>query len=171
MMRLRRASPADLALLRRWDQQAHVRAASGGGWQWETELAVDARWREQLIAELDGRPVGFVQVLDPARDPHRYWGDAPEGLRALDVWIGEASDLGRGLGTRMMQLALARCFADPGVTAVLVDPLARNTRVFPFYERLGFRFVEQRRFGDDECRVYRLERSDVVAAGDAPSAP
>ena len=28
----------------------------------------------------------------------------------------------------------------------------------PDYERLGFRFVERRRFGGDECCVYRLER-------------
>ena len=58
----------------------------------------------------------------------------------------------------MMRLALARCFADRAVTAVLVDPLARNTRAHRFYERLGFRQVERRRFGADDCFVYRLER-------------
>jgi len=26
------------------------------------------------------------------------------------------------------------------------------------YERLGFRFVERRRFGEDDCFVYRLDR-------------
>jgi len=60
----------------------------------------------------------------------------------------------------MMQLVLARCFADPLVTAVLIDPLANNTRAHRFYERLGFQFVESRRFGDDECFVYRLNRAD-----------
>ena len=54
-----------------------------------------------------------------------------------------------------MQLALKRCFADPLVTAVLVEPLASNTHAHRFYERLGFQFVEQRRFGNDECFVYR----------------
>jgi aminoglycoside 6'-N-acetyltransferase len=58
----------------------------------------------------------------------------------------------------MIQLALACCFSDPTVTAVLVDPLASNTRAHRFYARLGFRFVERRRFGDDECFVYRLDR-------------
>lgn len=96
---LRRTSPEDLALLRHWDAQPHVVAAGAGDWGWETELFVDARWREQLIAELDGRPIGFVQVLDPAADPERYWGEVAPGLRAIDIWLGEATDLDRGLGS------------------------------------------------------------------------
>lgn len=65
----------------------------------------------------------------------------------------EVADLGRGHGTAMMRLALARCFADPGVTAVLIGPLASNTRSHRCYERLGFGRVGPRRFGDDESRV------------------
>ena len=58
-----------------------------------------------------------------------------------------------------MRLALARCFAEPAVTAVLIDPLANNIAAHRFYERLGFRFVERRRFGLDDCFVYRLDRA------------
>ncbi|WP_407676151.1 N-acetyltransferase [Planktothrix mougeotii] len=43
---------------------------------------------------------------------------------------------------------------------MLVDPLANNTRAHRFYERLGFKFVESRRFGDDDCFVYCLNRED-----------
>jgi aminoglycoside 6'-N-acetyltransferase len=159
--------PADLELLRRWDEQPHVIASDpSDDWNWEVELARSPDWREQLVAEVDGRPVGFVQIIDPAREETRYWGDAPANLRALDIWIGEAADLGRGHGSRIMGLALARCFADPAVTAVLIDPLASNVRAHRFYERLGFRFVERRRFGEDDCFVYRLDR-DGYAAGPA----
>lgn len=158
-MRLRPATIADLALLRHWDEQPHVVASDpNDDWGWDVELRRSPDWREQLIAELDGRPIGFVQIIDPAREETRYWGEAPAGLRAIDIWIGEADDLGQGYGTEMMELALARCFFDPSVTAVLIDPLASNTRAHRFYERLGFRFVERRRFGDDDCFVYRLDR-------------
>lgn len=157
---LRPATAADAPLLRRWDEQPHVLAADpNDDWQWETELAVPRPWCSPLIAEADGRAVGFVQILDPAREPSRYWGEVPETLRALDIWIGEADDLGRGYGTEMMHLALARCFAEPGVTAVLVDPLASNVRAHSFYERIGFVFVERRAFGADDCCVYRLARA------------
>jgi aminoglycoside 6'-N-acetyltransferase len=168
---LRPATPDDLALLRRWDEQPHVVASDpNDDWDWETELRRSPPWREQLVAEVDGRPVGFLQIIDPAREETHYWGDpaalGPDGLRALDVWIGEADDLGRGIGTEMMRLALERCFADPSVSAVLLDPLASNTRAHRFYERLGFRAVEHRRFGADDCVVYRLDRPEDRPAVD-----
>lgn len=159
MIELRHATIDDLPLLRHWDEQPHVIASGGDDdWVWEEELPQRPDWREQLIAELDGRPIGFIEIIDPAREETHYWGDVEPDLRALDIWIGEADDLGRGYGTVMMRLALARCFADPAVTAVLIDPLASNVRAHRFYERLGFEFVERRTFGDDDCFVYRLER-------------
>lgn len=57
-----------------------------------------------------------------------------------------------------MNLALERCFADDEVTAVLIDPLESNTAARRFYERVGFVKVGPRRFGEDDCMVYRLER-------------
>jgi aminoglycoside 6'-N-acetyltransferase len=159
-MNLRPASPADLPLLRSWDAKPHVIAASGadGAFDWEAELPRCVGWRELLIAEVDGRPVGVMQIIDPTEEETHYWGEIASGLRAIDIWIGEELDLGRGYGTRMMQLALARCFVEPTVRAVLIDPLASNTRACRFYERLGFRPIERRTFGDDDCMVYRLDR-------------
>jgi aminoglycoside 6'-N-acetyltransferase len=54
---------------------------------------------------------------------------------------------------------VAHCFSDPGVGAVPVDPLANNRRAQGFFERLGFRRLESRRFGEDDCIVYRLDRA------------
>lgn len=158
---LRPATPADAPLLRQWDEQPHVIASDpNDDWQWETELGKPHDWREQLIAELDGRPIGYLEIIDPAREDSHYWGEVGPDLRAIDIWIGEADELGKGHGTKMMQLALERCFSDPAVNAILIDPLASNTRAHRFYGRLGFRFLEIRRFGADECRVYRLARED-----------
>lgn len=159
-MILRPATSADVTLLRYWDQQPHVIAAKGKeDWDWEKELTKTPDWRKQLIAEVDSRPIGYVEIIDPASEESHYWGNVPNGLRAIDIWIGEESELEKGYGTQIMHLALARCFADVTVTAVLVDPLDNNTRAHRFYERLGFRFVERRRFGIDDCFVYRLERA------------
>jgi aminoglycoside 6'-N-acetyltransferase len=174
MITLRTATPADLPLLERWDEQPHVVASDpNDDWGWAVELGRTPDWREQLIAELDGRPVGFVQIIDPAREESRYWGQCPPGLRAVDIWLGEPEDLGRGHGTTIMAMALDRCFSDAGVDAVLIDPLAANERAHRFYERLGFRFLERRRFGSDDCFVYRLERERWTAAATSrlPSRP
>ncbi|PWT89569.1 MAG: GNAT family N-acetyltransferase [Proteobacteria bacterium] len=159
-MILRRATIADLALLRFWDGKPHVVAARGhgGGDDWEGELTRTLPWLELMIAEEAGRPVGVIRIIDPADEETHYWGDCAPNLRAIDIWIGEESDLGQGLGSIMMQLALAHCFRDPCVQAVLIDPLASNTRAHRFYERLGFRRVERRLFGPDDCLVLRLDR-------------
>ena len=160
-VKLRPATLDDLALLRRWDEQPHViNSDPNDDWHWEEELGRSPDWREQLIAEVSGRPIGFVQIIDPALEESRYWGEISRGFRAVDIWIGEATDLGRGYGRRIMQLVLARCFTDPTVNAVLIDPLAGNLRAHPFYERLGFRFLERRQFGQDDCFVYQLTRAD-----------
>lgn len=165
IVRLRPANLGDLDLLRRWDEAPHVvESDPNDDWHWEEELAREPDWREQLVAEVDGRPIGFVQIIDPAREESHYWGlDCPPHLRAIDIWIGEADALGQGYGTRMMELALDRCFADPRVEAVIIDPLTSNTRARRFYERLGFVFVEERRFGRDDTSVYRLERARWLA--------
>jgi aminoglycoside 6'-N-acetyltransferase len=160
---LRPAIASDLALLQRWDEQPHVIAANTGEkWVWEVELNQSPDWREQLIAEIDGSPVGFVQIIDPAREESHYWGEIAQGLRAIDIWVGEKSNLGMGYGSAMMNLALARCFAVPEVCAVLVDPLVSNKRAHRFYGRCGFQFVERRWFGADECCVYRIGRGEFT---------
>ncbi|NUQ24144.1 MAG: acetyltransferase [Saprospiraceae bacterium] len=160
MITLRPPTIDDLPLLQHWDEQPHViESDPNDDWEWETELLRNPDWREQLIAEHDRRPVGFVQIIDPKREETHYWGeDVADNLRAIDIWIGEESDTNKGYGTQMMRLALERCFADPAVTAVLIDPLASNTAAHRFYERLGFQFVERRTFGEDDTFVYRLGR-------------
>jgi aminoglycoside 6'-N-acetyltransferase len=163
MLNLRRATIEDLDLLRYWDEEPHVvESDPNDDWGWEVELTRTPDWREQLIAEVDGRAIGFIQIIDPALEDSHYWGEIEPNLRAIDIWIGEEAELGKGYGTQMMKLAIERCFADPLVTAILIDPLANNTRAHRFYERLGFQFVEPRRFGADDCFVYRLNRASSV---------
>lgn len=163
-MDLRPAIPSDLSLLRYWDSKSHVVAARGDedgeddAFDWETELPRRLDWRELLIAEIGGRPIGMIQIIDPRREETHYWGDVEADLRAIEIWIGEEADLGREYGSEMMRLALERCFADAMVKGVLIDPLVSNTRAHRFYERLGFQLVERRMFGSDNCLVYRLDR-------------
>jgi aminoglycoside 6'-N-acetyltransferase len=161
-MYLRQAIPSDLSLLRYWDSKSHVVAARGDGedasFDWEREIPRRLDWRELLIAEIGGRPIGIVQIIDPRREETHYWGDVEADLRAIEIWIGEEADLGREYGSEMMRLALERCFADAMVKGVLTDPIVSNTRAHRFYERLGFQLVELRMFRSANCLVYRLDR-------------
>lgn len=167
-VRLRPATLDDADLLAGWDREPHVIACSTddpdadiafGGIEWREELADQSEVSFYRIAELDGRPIGVMQVIDPHLEPTHYWGDIEPNLRAIDIWIGPPDALNRGHGTQMMTLAIDDCFADPAVTGIVIDPLASNTDAHRFYQRLGFEPVGRRMFDDDDCLVHRLERA------------
>jgi aminoglycoside 6'-N-acetyltransferase len=160
MIALRHAHQGDLETLRRWDEEPHVVDSDpNDDWDWDVELGRATPWREQLVIELAGRAIGFVQIIDPAEEESHYWGDCGPRLRAIDIWIGEADCLGQGHGGVAMRLAIERCFAANDVDAILIDPLWSNDGARRFYERIAFRFVERRTFGLDDCAVYRLDRA------------
>jgi len=172
-MKLRLATSADAPTIEAWDREPHVVAATGGDgkegmYDWRAELPRVVPWREFLIAEIDGRPIGIMQIIDPALEESHYWGDVGPDLRAIDIWIGSTGDLGRGYGTEMMRLAIERCFASAEVTAILIDPMVSNTDAHRFYERLGFRRIGRQMFDDDDCYVYRLERGEWLRPRSAP---
>jgi aminoglycoside 6'-N-acetyltransferase len=168
-VRLRPATLADVPTLQAWDREPHVIACSSDrpdldvafdGIDWPEELAVRSPVSFYDIAEVDGRPIGVMQVCDPHLEPTHYWGEIEPGLRAMDIWIGPPDALNRGYGTQMMTLANGRAFADPAVNAIVIDPLNTNTDAHRFYHRLGFRNVGLQVFNDeDDCLVMRLDRA------------
>lgn len=172
---LRTATLADIPVLKRWDQQPHVIAAITDNPEaatafedinWNDEISAQDQYTEYLIAELDGRPIGAMQIIDPQLESTHYWGEMPPNLRALDIWIGEPDCLGKGYGETMMRHAFQRCFSQPEVTAIMIDPLASNTRAHKFYRRLGFTSVGRRMFGEDDCLVHELTRENWRKAED-----
>ncbi len=161
LIALREANYDDLETLCYWDKKSHVIASDpNDDWRWEIELKRKPSWRQQLIAELNGKPLGFIQIIDPFLEEEHYWGKVEENLRAIDIWIGESKNLNKGYGTRMMQRAVAMCFENKEIKAILVDPLSCNTDAHRFYQRFGFKYAGARVFGEDHCFIYRLERDD-----------
>jgi aminoglycoside 6'-N-acetyltransferase len=167
-LRLRSATLDDVAVLEQWDTDPDVIAATTdddtnerafGGLDWRDQLSHDSDVSYHLIAEVGGRPVGAMQICDPHLEATHYWGDIDPNLRAIDIWIGAEVDRNKGYGREMMRLAHERCFAVPTVTAIVIDPLASNTRAIAFYHRLGYVTVGRRMFGDDDCLVLRLTRA------------
>jgi len=165
-LRIRLAVPEDAGKLRYWDGKPHIRAAvSNDGsvsfdCDWDEELAPRGDGTEFFIAEVASQSIGAMQIINPATERSRYWGPVSETLRAVDIWIGEESCLGRGYGTVMMCFAMEHCFDVLDVFAIVIDPLANNLRAHRFYRRLGFEFVERRVFDDtSDCHVFRLERT------------
>lgn len=166
---LRPAMRTDVPVLDRWDHQPHVISATTDNPMadkafedayWPDEIAAQNEHSQYFIAELHGRAVGAMQIIDPHQESTHYWGEIAPNLRALDIWIGEPDCLGKGYGETMMRLAFQLCFAVPTVTAIVIDPLMSNARAHKFYRRLGFKPLYQQMFGDDDCLVHELRRED-----------
>jgi len=158
-MKLRPATPKDLDLVRYWDTKQHVIDCDpDDDWNWEVELNRNPLWREQLVAELDNEPIGFIQIIDPHFEETHYWGNIGPNKRAIDIWIGEEYNLNLGYGTLMMKLAIERCFINPDVNEIMVDPLKTNTKAHRFYKRLGFDFIKERKFDGINCYIFAISR-------------
>ena len=163
MIELRPMRVADVVLLVGWDDDPDVAAALGGRsadwYDWPAELVRDVPWRELLIVEEDGRPIGFVQLIDASEEESHYWVGAKPGTWGLDIWIGSSADRGRGLGAEAMRAAIAHVFEQRGADAVVIDPQVSNRRAIAFYEGLGFEPVGECDFDGDICLVMCLSHT------------
>ena len=155
-----------MELLTRWEDDADVAAALGGRsadwYDWPTELVRDVPWRELLIVERDGRPIGFMQLIDASEEESHYWGNVEAGTRALDIWIGSPEDWGCGLFAPAMQAAVRRIFQQHGAETIVIDPQVSNRRAIAFYERLGFDRIGVRELDGDSCLVMHLRRNPTA---------
>ena len=106
---LRRATPADVAWLDLWDNDADVIACSTDDperdrrvrrYRLGAKSCIAIEYSQYFIAELDGRPIGAMQICDPHLEQTHYWGEIAPNLRAIDIWIGAAADRGKGYGAR-----------------------------------------------------------------------
>ncbi|UTW66575.1 GNAT family N-acetyltransferase [bacterium SCSIO 12643] len=159
MIQLRTASIDDLELLKYWDTKQHVIDCDpDDDWNWETELNRNPEWRQQYVAELNNRPIGFIQIIDPYLEETKYWDNVSPNKRVIDIWIGEESDLNKGYGTEIMRLTIEKCFSESNVSGILIDPLKTNTKAHRFYKRLGFEFIEERQFDGVDCYVFELKK-------------
>ena len=132
-------SAADLPMVRRWLNLAHVAEWWGDpGEQFDlvsgdlTEPAMD-----QFIVAADARPFAYLQCYDPCVWPEGGLGSHPAGTRGLDQFIGEPDMIDRGHGS-----AFIRAFIDgllvKGTPRVVTDPDPENRRAVRSYEKAGF---------------------------------
>jgi aminoglycoside 6'-N-acetyltransferase len=105
-------------------------------------------------------------MIDPIEEESHYCGidGCERNLRAIDIWIGNERYINQGYGTQIMKQILQSSFVfgNPNVTAVMIDPMASNVNAHRFYQRLGFKPIGIRYFGQDRCLIHRMNRTEYT---------
>ena len=152
----------DTPLLASWLRRPHV-----SRWWGDPRKALEdvsrppARGGEALIA-VDGVPVGYVRWQVPTREELDAAGlhELPDDVVDIDVAIGEADLLGRGIGPRALSILRDRLARD-GVSIIMLATSVDNARAVRAYEKAGF--VRRRQFVDNDGGSYWLMVSEVTS--------
>jgi aminoglycoside 6'-N-acetyltransferase len=165
----------DLPVIRRWLLEPHVRrwwADPPRDTYPEDELdEYRARVRgEDLSADIfcirhRRRPIGFIQSYRIDDDPEYAAAlalDVPAA--AIDLFIGEATDIGKGHGPRVIRAFLRDIvFARYDVAECVIGPSVKNASAIRAYEKAGFRFVRDAVVPDepDPEHLMRIRRDEL----------
>jgi aminoglycoside 6'-N-acetyltransferase len=127
------------ALLNTWVQQPHWREWWG---EPEEELrliyAVEDGEHLPFIACINDEPTAYIQCWWPAKHPDVSWvRDMAMTERGIDISIGDAAHLGKGLGSFIIKHFAAKLFSE-GATRLVIDPDKRNERAIAAYLKAGF---------------------------------
>jgi aminoglycoside 6'-N-acetyltransferase len=137
---IRRATPADLPLLRRWRAQPHVSRWWGAPTlEPEAEKLLDPRIA-MWIAQAQGAPFAFIQDYDVHAWPDHHFGYLPGLSRGMDVYVGEPALIGQGHGSAMVRQHVDALF-EAGAPAVGIDPHPDNAAALKAFEKAGFATV------------------------------
>lgn len=147
------------SLLLSWLNSPHLQASWNEGISWTPEL-IEKKYASYVygykienniqkpihafIITIDKHPIGYIQyynAYDFTRECDDVLKELPQPLSALDIFIGEESALGKGLGTLILQQFLEQ-FIDPHFEACFVDPDTTNTRAIHAYEKVGFKKIK-----------------------------
>ncbi len=108
--------------------------------KYEPRLHPESRVQPWIVL-VDDRPAGYVQWYWLRDHPPGIagWCDL-DGAAGLDVFLGEPTLLGQGVGSAAINDFIRDVLvAGHGVTRVLIDPAVTNVRAIRAYEKVGFR--------------------------------
>ena len=160
-IRFEAVTDAHLPMLHRWLKEQHVRQWWGDPDE-ELELirsiADDDYGAAGFVICLDRAPIGYIQSWRPANFDGTHWvekapwlGEVPRDTIGIDVFIGPASLIEKGVGTKVIR-AFAKKLFEEGAPRLIIDPDAANGRAVSAYGKAGFTPFA-RHDGDEESTL------------------
>jgi AacA4 family aminoglycoside N(6')-acetyltransferase len=144
---LRLMTEHDLPMLHEWLNRPHIVEWWGGEEERPTLDEVLEHYRPRVLAEetvtpyiamLGDEPIGYAQSYVARVSGDGWWEDETDpGVRGIDQFLANQTQLNRGLGTNLVQALVELLFSDPTVTKVQTDPAPNNHRAIRCCEKAG----------------------------------
>lgn len=166
IINFRQVTQHDLPLLEKWMAQPHWQE-----WWGETEEEIgyiidmlDGRdTTRPFIFQVNGSDAGYIQYWRPADQLFEPWlsqapwmMQLPEGAIGVDMSIGNADLLSKGIGSRVLSAFIAK-LRDKEFTEIYIDPDPANKRAIRAYEKAGFRAISSIVDPTGDCLIMRHE--------------
>lgn len=107
-----------------------------------------------IIAESEGMPIGYAQLMVGNRD------ESVKGTKPLEIRriYATRENMGRGVGSELMKAAIHEARAR-GCDCIWLGVWEKNSRAIAFYKKWGFREVGTHLFmvGDDPQNDFTME--------------
>jgi aminoglycoside 6'-N-acetyltransferase len=142
-------------LLGSWLRQPHVAKWWGDPDEALREVSKPPAAGGEALITVDGSPVGYLRWQTPCRSDLDAAGlqDVPLDAVDIDIVVGEADWLGRGVGSSALMFLVERLVAD-GATTIMLATSVENRRAVRAYEKAGF--TCRRQFTDTDGGTYWL---------------
>lgn len=154
---------SDFPVIHQWSNTPHVLR-----W-WHEPLSpqqVAEKYRPRISGEepircfvilVDDVPIGLIQTYRVGAFPEyaEHLPVPPDGA-GIDLYIGHADYLHRGLGGRILRAFLDDVIFPSGVTTVSIDPSVDNRIAIRAYERAGFRHLITKQLPDEPEPTYLM---------------
>lgn len=137
----------DLPLLQEWFARPHLQEWWG---EPDEEVAlvrdmVEGRdTTRPFLIQLDGQSIGYIQYwflgehqTSDWLEEHPWLSAFPADAIGIDLSIGEAGLVGRGIGGAALRLFASR-LNESGYSTIIIDPDPENLRAVRAYEKAGF---------------------------------
>lgn len=145
---LRLMTEQDLPMLHDWLNRPHIVEWWGGEEARPTLAEVQQEYLPSALAKesvtpyiamLDNEPMGYAQSYVALGSGNGWWEEETDpGVRGIDQSLADPSQLGKGLGTKLVRALVEMLFNDPEVTKIQTDPSPDNLRAIRCYEKAGF---------------------------------
>jgi RimJ/RimL family protein N-acetyltransferase len=121
---------SDFGFIESWLAQPHVQKTWGNE-KWEESyekylFRISSDAVKQFVIQSDGAPIGYIQYYWASKVGDGWWEGYDDNTVGFDLYIGNATFLGKGYGERVIKEFVKLLFKDENIHRIIADPYPQD---------------------------------------------